>query len=188
MLPDIQLSVNDSDPNARRFEALFREHHRAVLGYALRRTNPTVADDVVAETFLVCWRRLDDVPADARPWLFGVARRCLANSQRGAARRGALADRVGAATAEDRGRDPGDVAGDREAIQAAFAALSENDREALALVAWEDLDTRAAARAAGCSRAAFAVRLHRARRRLAGRLAALEDEPRNGPSIVREAT
>lgn len=180
--------MNEPDSSARRFEALFRAHHRAVLGYALRRTSPPLADDVVAETFLVCWRRLEDVPDDARPWLFGVARRCLANSQRGAARRGALADRVGEATPEGGGRDPGDVAGEREAIREAFAALSENDREALRLVAWEDLDIRAAARAAGCSRAAFAVRLHRARRRLGARLAAQEAEPRNESCIVKEAT
>jgi RNA polymerase sigma factor (sigma-70 family) len=180
--------VNEPDPSARRFEALFREHYRAVLGYALRRTNPAAADDVVAETFLILWRRLDDVPDDARPWLFGVARRCLANSQRGNARRVALTDRVGEATPEHSGRDPGEVAGDRESLREAFAALSENDREALRLVAWEDLDIRAAARAAGCSRAAFAVRLHRARRRLGARLAAQEAEPRNESCIVREAT
>lgn len=144
-----------------------------MLGYALRRTDRAAADDVVAETFLVCWRRLEDVPNDARPWLFGVARRCLANSQRGAARSGALAHRVGETLPGQVGPDPGEVAGDRDALRAAFAELSEIDRETLALVAWEGLDLRAAASAAGCSRAAFAVRLHRARQRYA---AALEKE------------
>jgi RNA polymerase sigma-70 factor (ECF subfamily) len=180
--------VNHPDPSARRFEAIFREHHRAVLGYALRRTNPATADDVVAETFLVCWRRLDEVPADALPWLYGVARRCLANAQRGVARRDALADRVGAAVPERGGRDLGEIAGERDALRAAFAELSENDREALRLVAWEGLDLRSAARAAGCSRTAFAVRLHRARRRLAARLEAEEAEPSNEPFVLTEAT
>ena len=69
-----------------RFESLFREHHAAVRGYALRRGPPDMAPDVVAETFLVAWRRLDDVPADPLPWLYGVARRGLANARRSADR------------------------------------------------------------------------------------------------------
>ena len=65
-----------------RFEELFREHYRAVRGYALRRAPGDLAQDAVSETFLVAWRRLDDVPADALPWLYGVARRVLANQRR----------------------------------------------------------------------------------------------------------
>ncbi|WHP17872.1 RNA polymerase sigma factor [Cellulomonas sp. ES6] len=80
-----------------RFAALFERTHRPLLAYALRRvSDPADAADVVAETFLVAWRRLDDVPAGeaARPWLFGVARRVLANHYRGERRRDALADRL----------------------------------------------------------------------------------------------
>ena len=65
-----------------RFEELFREHYGAVRGYALRRALGEPAQDAVSETFLVAWRQLDDVPADALPWLFGVARRVLANQRR----------------------------------------------------------------------------------------------------------
>lgn len=63
------------------FSDLFERTHGALLGYAVRRvTDPADAADVVAETYLVAWRRLEDVPpgAQARPWLFGVARRVLA--------------------------------------------------------------------------------------------------------------
>ena len=66
-----------------RFEGLFRSEADLVRAYALRRADPTVADDVVAETFLVAWRRLDDVPEAPRSWLLGVARRVLANRRRG---------------------------------------------------------------------------------------------------------
>jgi DNA-directed RNA polymerase specialized sigma24 family protein len=69
-----------------RFEELFREHYRAVRGYALRRAPGDLAQDVVSETFLAAWRRLDDVPDDALPWLYGVARRVPANQRRSADR------------------------------------------------------------------------------------------------------
>ncbi len=79
----------------RRFEALFEENFRPLLGYAMRRIDDTsAAADVVAETFTTAWRRLDDVPngTEARLWLYGTARRVLANYRRGERRRGALVD------------------------------------------------------------------------------------------------
>jgi RNA polymerase sigma-70 factor (ECF subfamily) len=174
--------MNEPEPAAR-FEAIFRAHHRAVSGYALRRTNPATADDVVADTFLVCWRRLEDAPEDTLPWLYAVARRCLANRRRGAERAAALDRRVGAAEGSQASRDPLDIVGERDAIRVAFAQLSETDREVLRLIAWEGLNDSAAARAAGCVRATFAVRLYRARRRLAAHLALLERDPQTDPAI-----
>ena len=56
-------------------------------------------------------------------------------------------------------------------LAAALASLGERDREALLLIAWEELSVSEAAVAVGCSRGAFAVRLHRARRRLSLALA-----------------
>ena len=161
--------MTDSDLSAH-FEAVFRAHHRAVLGYALRRCDPDTAQDVVADTFLVCWRRIDEVPSDVRPWLFGVARKAIANRRRGVRRTRSLNERAAGATAGVHGRDPGELLSERQGIRAAFAQLSERDRELLSLVAWERLDYAAAARALGCTRATFTVRLHRARRRLAARL------------------
>jgi RNA polymerase sigma factor (sigma-70 family) len=151
---------------------MFRESYPAVRAYALRRTSADAAQDVVAETFLVAWRRLDDVPADALPWLYGVARRVLANRRRAADRAMALEHRVAGATPALAGRDPGEGAGDAEILRVALSRLSEPSREALMLVAWHGLSGARAARAAGCSRAAFAVRLHRARARLAAELEA----------------
>ena len=79
-----------------RFEELFREHYRAVRGYAPRRASGDLAQDAVSETFLVAWRRLDDVPADPLPWLYGVARRVLANQRRSIYRGSALERRLAA--------------------------------------------------------------------------------------------
>ena len=150
------------------FEALFRENYAAVRGYALRRASPEAAQDVVAETFLVAWRRLDDVPADALPWLLGVARRVLANDRRGQGRREALLDRL--ARVDDRGSadvdevDPTDISPE---LRTALDALPPAALEALLLIAWEELTPADAAKALGCSQATFRARLYRARRALA---------------------
>ncbi len=157
-----------------RFEGLFRENYGAVRNYALRRAAPEAAQDVVAETFLVAWRRLDDVPDDALAWLYGVARRVLANQRRSASRGAALERRLAGALPTAGPADPGETAGDGELIRLALDRLTARSREALLLEAWEGLGPARAARAAGCSPATFAVRLHRARARLAAELAALE--------------
>jgi RNA polymerase sigma-70 factor, ECF subfamily len=79
-----------------RFEKVYEDNHGRILGYVLRRSHdPDAAADVVAETFLVAWRRIDTVPSgdDARLWLYGVARRVLAEHRRRSRRHGsAVAD------------------------------------------------------------------------------------------------
>ena len=126
---------------------------------------PGLADEIVAETFLVAWRRLDEVPDDALPWLLGVARNVRANLHRSDRRRDALVQRLGPERPRA-GDDPVDTVGERDALRSALATLSEADREVLLLTAWDDLDRDQVARALGCSRANVAVRLFRARRRL----------------------
>lgn len=153
-----------------RFEEVFRAHHAAVRAYALRRAERTAAEDAVAETFLVAWRRFDDLPSDALPWLLAVARRMLANQNRGRSRRERLTERLrgaGPLVADP----PGEPGAGHEALRA-LAKLRPADREVLMLVAWDDLAAEQAAAALGCTRAAFAQRLHRARRRFAAALAA----------------
>ena len=160
-----------TDERRRRFERLYEAYYRPVLGYVVRRTDGSDdAADVIAETFLTAWRRLDDVPAgqEARPWLFGVARRVLANHGRAERRRIALGERLRfelAAAPFSREPSPGlaDAA-------AAFRDLPEADREILALAGWEGLDPGQIAVVLGCSRNAARIRLHRARRRFADRL------------------
>jgi RNA polymerase sigma factor (sigma-70 family) len=161
----------NDDARRARFERLYDAHYAAVLAYALRRSERTVAHDVAAETFLVAWRRLGDVPADAVPWLFAVARRVLANERRADSRRAALVERMRATSAP---RPAGDGTERGELLKEALARLPERDLEALALVAWEGLTTAQAARAMGCAAPAMRVRLHRARRRLARALDELQ--------------
>jgi RNA polymerase sigma factor (sigma-70 family) len=165
------------DPTAdrRRFEALFRAHHGAVLRFVLRRTDSAGADDAVAEVFAIAWRRLDAVPEDAPlPWLYAVAGKVLANQRRAAARAARKTRRAAAERPARPGRDPAEQLAERDLVLRAFSTLSEADREALRLVAWEGLPLADAARAAGIARPAFAKRVHRARRRLAARIEELE--------------
>jgi RNA polymerase sigma-70 factor, ECF subfamily len=150
-----------------RFEGIYERHREDVALYVRRRVAADSVEDLVAETFLVCWRRLDDVPRDPLPWLYAVARRLLANHYRATARR-PVAARV--SVAED-GFLP--IEGD-DVLATAFARLGDADREVLRLVAWEQLSLRAAARVLGCSQVACRVRFHRAKRRLAVLLEALE--------------
>jgi RNA polymerase sigma-70 factor, ECF subfamily len=152
--------------SAERFDDLFASHYPAVAAYALRRAPRADAEEVVAETFLVAWRRLDEVPWDAKPWLLGVARRVLANQRRSARRRGALQQRV----ESERSPEPSRPRPIREAL----GRLRPADRELLLLVAWDGLSVREAAVALGCSHTAAKVRLHRARRRLHDELTRLE--------------
>ena len=143
-----------------RFEQIYAEHRDALRSYVQRRASEELVDDVVADVFLVCLRRIDDVPPDPLPWLYGVARKTLANERRRRARTGPAEAPVA--------RDP-EPLGD-STLAAAFAGLSERDREVLRLVAWEGLTLRDAAVALGCSDVAARVRYHRAKARLAAKL------------------
>jgi len=159
-----------------RFDELWHELFPRVLGYALRRTEAEEARDVVAETFLVAWRRLEAVPHgdEALPWLLATARKQLANRRRREDTRQRHIEGPRASLARDPAEgvgDPAEGVADRAALAAAFDRLSEVDRETLALIAWDGLRPREAAIVLGCSAATFAVRAHRARRRLAALLA-----------------
>jgi RNA polymerase sigma factor (sigma-70 family) len=145
------------------FEQLFRAHHDAVYGFVARRVPGEAVQDVVSETFLTAWRRRADIKGDPLPWLLGVARRTAANGRRGDERRSALRSQLQAEHPPEASLPfvPADMA-----LMAALRSLSERDREALMLIAWDDLEHRDAARVMGCSVAAFSVRLHRARGRL----------------------
>ncbi len=168
--------------DASRFEALYRTHYGAIVRFVRRRADPASVEEIVAETFAIAWKRLDDVPGDELPWLYGVARNVLYSAYRAAIRAREKTARQGEGTRSDHGRDPSDVVAEREHTLQAFAALSEDDREALRLVAWEGLDHQQAARVMGTTRVAFAMRVSRARRRLAVALADT-DVPAETPAV-----
>jgi len=151
-----------------RFEALYTAEAPAVLAYALRRVaEPSDAADALAETFLVAWRRLSDIPAgeDARLWLFGVARRVVLNQQRSWRRRTRLTERIrqeasALASTLPAPRDEGAL------VRAALERLGDDDRELIRLTSWEELTPQAIATMLGVPAGTVRSRLHRARARL----------------------
>lgn len=175
------------DERRNRFEAMYAAYRRPVLGYVLRRTrSPEDAADVIAETFLTAWRRLDEMPPDpeARLWLYGVARRVLANHHRGERRRSALAERLHADLIAT-WRSAAEFSGELADVTAAFRRLPEAQRELLALNAWEGLDHGQIAVVLGCSRNAVRIRLHRARMKLTAELNSQTGRPTRtaGPEL-----
>ena len=171
-----------------RFGGLYRDQGRAILAYALRRVeDPEDAADVVAETFLVAWRRLDEVPiaARARLWLFGVARRVIANRHRAERRRTRLAERLAESLRTELATRPA-PAGEAAEVLRAMGGLGDDDRELLLLVSWEELSPGEAARVLGISSLAARSRLHRARRRLRGLLEQRELAASGGPELDME--
>jgi RNA polymerase sigma-70 factor (ECF subfamily) len=154
-----------------RFERIYEQHRDAVRAYVRRRAPESLVEDVVSDVFVVCLRRIEDVPRDPLPWLYAVARKTLANERRKQGRR-APAERGVAYEPEP--------AGDA-VLATAFASLSDDDREVLRLVAWEGLAPREAARVLECSPVAARVRYHRAKTRLRAALdgaASFRPEPR----------
>ncbi|QXJ22656.1 sigma-70 family RNA polymerase sigma factor [Actinomadura graeca] len=152
-----------------RFTALFELHYPDVLRYASRRIDPDQARDVASETFLTAWRRMGDVPGEpgeVLPWLYSIARNTLANQRRADRRRSRLWARLGGTAPKGGGADHAGTVVEELALHEALGTLPARDQEALRLIGWEELDVASAAAVVGCSPKTFAVRLHRARRRL----------------------
>ncbi len=143
-----------------------------MLAFVRRRASADVADDLVADVFLIAWRRLDEVPSsDELAWLLGIARGALANVRRGEIRRRALRDRLRSEETRDLSLSPvPEEVGSN--VARAIRSLSQRDQEVLLLIAWDELERDQAAKVLGVSTGAFAVRLYRARRRFARALAA----------------
>lgn len=155
-----------------RLRQLFVGNYRFLLAYALRRT-PSRADaeDVVSAVFVVAWRRLDSLPEDTdeqRLWLYGVARRTLANHRRAVIRAARLSRRVQQQWSERLAADDAaqEDASDVDTALRALERLAESDRELVLLASWEQLSHAEIAQVVDTSVANVSVRLHRARRRL----------------------
>lgn len=160
------------------FSEVFRSTYPDVLGYLRRRVEHQVAEDLAAEVFTIAWDQWDSVPREVRPWLFGVARNLLADDRRRQGRRRRLELRV--AAGQPLPDDDIAFAAASLDLRLAWGRLTDAEREVLALVTWDGLTGREAAQVLGCTRAAFSVRLTRARRRLRG----LVGDVDAGPAVI----
>ena len=171
------------DPrSAERFERCWALARDPLARYLARRAAPDVVEDLFAEVMTVAWRRVRDIPDGGElPWLYGVARRVLANHRRASGRFGRLLERLAVI---ERGVDPGAVpapsASDPDLAEA-LAGLPATDAEVLRLWAWEELTPAEIAAVLGITANAASIRLHRAKGRLH---AALEEDPRKVPAVA----
>jgi RNA polymerase sigma-70 factor, ECF subfamily len=176
--------MSQSEAREETFRRLYAEHFDAILGFTLRRTDrPEDAADACAETFLVAWRRLAHVPPghEARPWLYGVARRVLANHRRGDRRRTSLGDRLRRELVTVVPDHSADLA-QRTDVTTAMRRLSARDQEVLELSLWEGLEPREIAEVLGLTTVVVRPRLSRARARLRELLGNDPEPPGHHPS------
>lgn len=170
--------MDSADQDRERFERLAAEVVEPVRRFLARRTDPGTAEDALADTLLVCWRRLDDVPepdnGEALPWVYGVARNCLANLERGARRQRRLAARIRAVD------PPSEVTPEPEVderVERALQAMRAEEAELLRLWAWEQLAPGEIATVLGITPNAASIRLHRARQKFKEELRKIEGAP-----------
>ena len=161
----------DESEREARFEPMFRDHVDAIRRYArVRLGSPEEAEDVTQQTFLVAFRRLEELKDDRElAWLYGIAQLTTLSYRRSRDRQGAIVAKM-----QLERLPPVQDAGVLPLVFRALALLGEIDREVLLLHAVDGLSGREAAMVLGCSPAAYRVRLHRARRRLRDRLAELD--------------
>ncbi|ABL83475.1 MULTISPECIES: sigma-70 family RNA polymerase sigma factor [unclassified Nocardioides] len=135
--------------------------------FLARRTDPATAEDVLAETLLVCWRRAEELPADPLPWAYAVARNCLRNAERAVRRQQRVAARI--ATVDPPAEATSAIEPDQD-VRDALLRMRADDAELLRLWAWEQLEPAEIAVVLGITANAASVRLHRARTKLADQL------------------
>lgn len=167
------MTSTDDSTRRERFEVVAELVTEPVRRFLARRTDSETADDALAETLLVCWRRLDDVPVgdEALPWAYTVARNALANAARSQRRQRRLAYRITVVDPPSEAAPEPDAGADR--VTEALARLRPDEAELLRLWAWEQLSPAEIATVLELTPNAVSIRLHRAR----GRLKEILQEP-----------
>jgi RNA polymerase sigma factor (sigma-70 family) len=167
------------------FAELYRTHVQAVFGLAHRLTGQwSVAEDVVAETFLVAWRTREHLVTDERPlrpWLLGIAAHQSMNATRGVRRRLAfLSRRTTELVVEDFADELAGRLDDAERLartRDAMRSLSRREAEVIGLCVWSGLSYAEAAEALGVPVGTVRSRLSRARARLKDLAEPARDDP-----------
>lgn len=172
-------STQHASEREARFTELYEAQYSSVRAYASVCVSAGDIDDIVAETFLVAWRRWDDVPADwARGWLIGVARNVVRGRQRASKRATNFVDqlsfdRVPASAGPD---DEHIAELQVQSLKSALVTLKASDQEVLVLAGPYEFTLEEIALALDITTNAAGVRVHRARERLRHAFAKVEKE------------
>ncbi len=168
-----------------RFADLYGSCFKHVHAYCRRRVNSDRVDDAAAETFLVAWRKIDEVPdgSEALPWLYAVSYGVVSNFWRGASRQKRLNKKLNTIGVEPSAPADEFVVVRQEARQilAALAKVKKADQEVLRLSFWEELSNAELAVALDVAVDAARQRLSRARRNLADQYNRLDSEKTHFP-------
>ncbi|HEX2312797.1 MAG TPA: RNA polymerase sigma factor [Thermomonospora sp.] len=162
----IEGSLRDGE----RFALLYDRHHVAIHRYIARRLGPDLADDLMAETFLVAFsrrERYDRSRPDARPWLYGIATNLVRGHRRAEVAQWRLIARTGvdevAPPDNEAVLDRVSAQAARSGLAAAVARLSRGQRDVLLLTAAGGLSVEEIAAALGIAKGTAHSRLSRAR-------------------------
>jgi RNA polymerase sigma-70 factor (ECF subfamily) len=173
-LPDSELLLR-SRTSADAFTAIYERHAVAVHMFLARRIGADQANDLLSEVFLRALearhRTHPHESGSALPWLYGIARNVVRTHLRASRLRpindpsppfdwGAVDARL-------------DADAMSASLRAAMTSLTEQEREVLLLVSWEQLPIGEVAVVLGISANTARQRLHRARARAAAALAAV---------------
>jgi RNA polymerase sigma factor (sigma-70 family) len=163
--------MRDSD-----FERLYEDHAQALFGFLAYRTGDrALAEDVMSEAFeraLKARKRYDPGRASAKTWLYSIALNCLLDHQRRQGAEVRALDRVGGPGAAEPTDPALERADTRDEVRRAMAALSEEEREVVALRYGGQLTAKEAAKVLGEKETTVEGRLYRALRKLRGEMEA----------------
>jgi RNA polymerase sigma factor (sigma-70 family) len=175
----IEVSLREPE----RFAILYDRHHQRVHRYVARRLGHDLADDLMAETFLIAFQgraRYDLAYADARPWLYGIATNLIGRRHRAETRFWRFIAQTGV---DDTVEPPIDQVTDRVTAQSmrrelasAVAGLPRGQRDVLLLTAAGGLSAEEIASALGIAKGTVHSRLNRARKKMRNVLG--ETDPR----------
>lgn len=150
------------------FSELYRDMYTEVRTYTIRRLDLDLVEDVLAETFLVVWRRWADLPEDSsgrRAWIYGILRNKMMQATDTLNRQLRLMWRAGSLLESEAAPDTLDIGALREARRL-LDLLPPGERDALSLMVLAGLTSAETAATLGCSVSSVTTRVARARKRL----------------------
>lgn len=182
--------MTDRTTDREAFRRLYESYSTRILAYCFRRIGPDLAHDALAETFLVAWRRFNELPTgdETLPYLYGIAAKVLSNSRRSSRRRTRLDSRL-QSLGVDHSADASTYvlqSDQNRRVLDAIQQLGKRDREILMLYTWEEVPREKIADMMGMTKSAIDQRIHRSYKRLARTFGSTGVEPTSLPRVAKK--